>query len=387
MSCVRYPKLISLAALLLCCVSCFGQALLADDSAATTLPVPATPVTRIHDLSLAIEAHARLSELPEALAKVEALTQLFLPLEGEEFVKQRVGPGRFEVVASPAFHDHLASIAKWMEEGEKQVVIESRIFRLPEDALRKLHSQFSARWEMENDKDWLKSLEPGEVNPPGVRLSYGSFSQNGAPTHQLATSTASLVTNLPCRTANIPNEQIEALLDRAQADTRTNLIQAPKVTVFPGQEAVIKDTTQHPFVTSVRPVNRESGTALQPIITVLEDGLTLQLRPSLLDGNVHIDGEITLSTVGDVAKFTFGEADPHRGTTVQIPEFRQQRVHLSKTVQAGQSLLVDPHFARKTVVKRRFRGDLTTREFTVMVLTATVIKPKDVQSSADVAKL
>ena len=40
-------------------------------------------------------------------------------------------------------------------------------------------------------------------------------------------------------------------INAAQGDTRTNVMQAPKVTLFNGQTAFISDTSQRPFVTSV----------------------------------------------------------------------------------------------------------------------------------------
>ena len=43
-------------------------------------------------------------------------------------------------------------------------------------------------------------------------------------------------------------------INAAQGDKRSNVLQAPKVTLFNGQQAFVSDTSQSPFVISVIPV-------------------------------------------------------------------------------------------------------------------------------------
>ena len=61
---------------------------------------------------------------------------------------------------------------------------------------------------------------------------------------------------------------VQALL----GDDRSNVLQAPKVTLFNGQQAFVSDTSQEPFVTSVIPVVGDFAAAQQPVITVLSEG-------------------------------------------------------------------------------------------------------------------
>ena len=65
----------------------------------------------------------------------------------------------------------------------------------------------------------------------------------------------------PTRAANFGFailSDIEAffLIQAAQGDTRTNVLQAPKVTLFNGQQAFVSDTTQRPFVIERDPGRR-----------------------------------------------------------------------------------------------------------------------------------
>ena len=59
------------------------------------------------------------------------------------------------------------------------------------------------------------------------------------------------------------------LIQAAQGDNRTNILQAPKVTLYNGQQATVSDTTQGPFVVSVIPVVGDFAAAQQPVIVVL----------------------------------------------------------------------------------------------------------------------
>jgi len=62
------------------------------------------------------------------------------------------------------------------------------------------------------------------------------------------------------------------LINAAQGDSRTNIMYAPKVTLFNGQIATVSDQRQMPFVTNVIPVVGFGSVGFQPVITMLPDG-------------------------------------------------------------------------------------------------------------------
>ena len=64
-------------------------------------------------------------------------------------------------------------------------------------------------------------------------------------------------------------------MQAAQGDSRSNVLQAPKVTLYNGQQATVSDTTQEPFVVSVIPVVGDFAAAQQPVIVVLSEGTSL----------------------------------------------------------------------------------------------------------------
>ena len=68
----------------------------------------------------------------------------------------------------------------------------------------------------------------------------------------------------------------------AESDTRTNVLQAPKVTMFNGQTASIMDYTSVPYVSTVIPVVGDFAVAQQPVMTVINEGqfMTVQATAS-----------------------------------------------------------------------------------------------------------
>ncbi len=67
-------------------------------------------------------------------------------------------------------------------------------------------------------------------------------------------------------------------INAAQGDRRSNVLQAPKVTLFNGQQAFVSDTSQSPFVISVIPVVGDFAAAQQPVIVVLSEGTFMTVQ-------------------------------------------------------------------------------------------------------------
>ena len=155
------------------------------------------------------------------------------------------------------------------------------------------------------------------------------------------------------------------LLQVAQGDTRSNVLQAPKVTLFDGQQASVSDTSQRPFVTGVQPVVGDFAAAHMPIIVVLSEGTNLNVQAVVSNDRRFV--RLTLvpffSQIGEVEEFTFdgktttstGETvfdangDPQaqdnairttEGTTVQLPTFSFTTVSTTVSVPDGGTVLL-----------------------------------------------
>ena len=135
---------------------------------------------------------------------------------------------------------------------------------------------------------------------------------------------------LPDVTASAANfgfailSDIEAyfLIQAAQGNTRGNIMQAPKVTLFNGQNAYVSDTTQRPFVTSVVPVVGDFAAAQQPVITVLSEGTSVNVQAVVSSDRRFV--RLTLvpffSEIGQVDEFQF---EGERSTSAKSSDEQQ----------------------------------------------------------------
>ncbi|MBS0211419.1 MAG: hypothetical protein JSS27_20960 [Planctomycetes bacterium] len=155
-------------------------------------------------------------------------------------------------------------------------------------------------------------------------------------------------------------------LQAVQSDSRTNIMQAPKVTLFNGQQAFVSDTQQVPFVITVIPVVGDFAAAQQPVIVVLSEGtfLTVQAVVSSDRRFVRLTVVPFFSNISAVNTFTFtGSSSSTRdtsttgpvgastsqnnvasatnnGTTVQLPTFAFTTVTTTVSVPDGGTVLL-----------------------------------------------
>ena len=158
-------------------------------------------------------------------------------------------------------------------------------------------------------------------------------------------------------------------ISAAQGDRRSNVMQAPKVTLFNGQQAYVSDTSQSPFVVSVIPVVGEFAAAQQPVIVVLSEGtmMTVQavvspdrryVRLTVVPFFSKIDKVNTFQFTGSETSTTDVSADgiqdapndssrssaattrTRSGTTVQLPTFSFVTVTTTVSVPDGGTVLL-----------------------------------------------
>lgn len=161
---------------------------------------------------------------------------------------------------------------------------------------------------------WTATGPTGDLD---VKLTQNSF--NSA-TPQFGGFDANTVGNFGF--AILSDLEVFFLVAAGQGDSRSNILQAPKVTLFNGQFASVSDTTQRPFVTTVIPVVGDFAAAQQPVIVVLNEGTSLSVQAVVSADRrfVRLTMVPFFSQIGDVQEFTFtGSTTTDSGTTVQDP--------------------------------------------------------------------
>lgn len=145
----------------------------------------------------------------------------------------------------------------------------------------------------------------------------------------------------PAIAARIDERELAQLVRTVSAERNGNVLLAPKVTMYDGQTANIADQVQRPFITGVDP---KADGRIQPVVSVVEEGLSLVLTPKAGD-----DDSVTLAfnvTVSSIGKVSFANL-PIRTTnsaeplfTVQVPAREEYEVSSAVKLAAGESIVV-----------------------------------------------
>lgn len=212
-----------------------------------------------------------------------------------------------------------------------QIAIETRFVTIPDDELQQVLPDWSP---LTVDEAALASSNA--VWPASFDRPLESHEGTCVARAQLLTEK-----NPPVRFRIMNKDQGEKLIERCQNNARSNILQAPKVTVFNGQTACVSDIAQRPFVVGVAPVEGQEATGTrQPQTRVVSEGTMLQLRP-IADqlGTIHLDFAATFSSIQKVDTVNFTPASTNR-TTLQIPEVATIRMEGGAALKPGQWLLL-----------------------------------------------
>ncbi len=151
--------------------------------------------------------------------------------------------------------------------------------------------------------------------------------------------------NQPVLFAVLDEAQRQQSLQKLSGNRRSDVISAPKVTLFNGQSASIKDVTSRPFVVGlddrIEVAEGVTAKALQPVIRVIEEGTTVNLKAiAMQDGGVRLDYELLLSKIRkvEVAEVPIGGgAAPAQ---IQVPEVATTSIDSTLNVPAGKTLVL-----------------------------------------------
>jgi general secretion pathway protein D len=143
------------------------------------------------------------------------------------------------------------------------------------------------------------------------------------------------------------------VIEAAQGDRRSNVLQAPKVTLFNGQNAVVSDTSQSPFVISVIPVVGDFAAAQQPVVAVLSEGTFLSVQAVVSSDRRFVRMTVVpyFSQIGDVNTFTFsGSSSQSNNATADGPLAALTRRTAEQSVQREGTTVQLPTFSFVSVV-------------------------------------
>jgi general secretion pathway protein D len=217
-------------------------------------------------------------------------------------------------------HDQIADLLSQLRRlQDLQVTIEVRFITLNDNFFEQIGVDFNFNIVNQDRNSVITTVGEsnasnsglaGLQNVPGTSPTYNTnlaipFLDNSyslaAPQFGQATSVASF------GFAILSDIEAYFLVNASQGDRRSNVMQAPKVTLFNGQQASVFDQTVTPFVVSVIPVVGDFAAAQQPVIVVLSEGTALTVQAVVSNDRRFVRLTVVpfFSQIGDVTTFTF----------------------------------------------------------------------------------
>jgi beta-lactamase regulating signal transducer with metallopeptidase domain len=152
-------------------------------------------------------------------------------------------------------------------------------------------------------------------------------------------ATAQLEEFVPVIYAVLDADATAKLVESAQGSTRTNIMQAPKVTLFNGQVACVADYSERPFVVAVE---ESPPGVVQPKIAIGMEGTRIQLQTVVTEDRkaIQLSSRIEFNGIDTVqtARYKSSIATDH--VVIQVPRMRRYRIDLSCDIPANHSLIV-----------------------------------------------
>ncbi|MEN6558251.1 MAG: M56 family metallopeptidase, partial [Thermoguttaceae bacterium] len=243
------------------------------------------------------------------------------------------------VQANQAGHQQVVRMLEAIRQfGTTQIAVETRFVTIPAEELQKVLPD-STMLPFEVDEAALS--DSNAVQPAVLDRPLGSHKG----TH-VARAQWVIEKDSPVRFRILNEEDGEKLINRCQSDARSNVLQAPKVTVFSGQPAYVSDMSKTPFFVGVIP---SGANAQQPQIRHVTEGTSLQLRAvAEKSGAIHLDFAAAFSNVQGVETATVNRASTS-GMTIQIPEVATIRMEGGAVLKSGQWLLLGGLKTKKEV--------------------------------------
>lgn len=233
-----------------------------------------------------------------------------------------------ELTASEDGHRRIADeLNRIRKHGTAEMTIEIRFVT----AAPQLIKTAVADWQIQPPQE-----ERHELAADCLALSASQLSSPNASATRTGT-TVTTQTRLPVLVKIVDDRQAELILDTLRGDSLTNVLAAPKLTIYSGQFATVFDQSQRLLVVGVK--DGEPQTRLVP------EGMRINLRPLLRGDKVRLEFELRGLEITDVAKTAVKAAGRAEELTLEIPEVRETKVESAIELPLGKTLILNgPEF-------------------------------------------
>jgi len=233
----------------------------------------------------------------------------------------RGGPGTIEysplgmalvINQTPDVQEQIADLLATLRRAQDvEVALEVRVLTVPDPLLERIGVDFNVK---------LKDECKGEP----------ALEQACVPVQRSAARDVSQLTSL----AVLNDRQVAKLLEAVQSDPQTNVMQAPKLTLFNGQAASFEATEQQFFVTGLTITNKDGHLVATPQNEAVNLGFQMSVQPAVsadrksvqvhLKANMTNLASATVPVVPVTASIPAGPADGKQDQAVPFVQFIQQ---------------------------------------------------------------
>ncbi len=210
-----------------------------------------------------------------------------------------------------------AELARIEKFGLEQLVIETRIITIPAEDLKQIVLDWksdSAQMDHDNDQE----------SPNKAASAVGKSFRP------------------PFLVAEINKDQLLKITNQLQSNKNSNILSAPRVSLFNGMRAQITDATLRPFVTGLN--KKAENSPGQPVVSVVPEGLSFECRPEILiDSRVTLNVQVGLSQIRRVDELTFrtNNQAENEGVTLQVPDVNSVNFQCgTQPIKLGNTLVV-----------------------------------------------
>ena len=279
------------------------------------------------DVSNALASIHRLH--PEADGEQELLAhfQMYVPDRSE------IKAGKVTVEVTEETRLAIQHLLKSIDRGGLcQVIIECRLMTVADKVFNKLGwLEDAILAEIRNDGSHGNQFRPETLLQVDAPFQPGFHVQQG------------MTQSCPVFDSTITDKQARHLVGLVQADARSNIMFAPKATVFNGQIALIEDFIQRPFVTNMR-LAEDVGDKMEPVVEMVGEGIQIELFADVTEEmDVELQAIVNLSQIQKVelANLPFASPDnSNANVTVQVPSVNRTLIRSSVRLSRDQSLLI-----------------------------------------------
>ncbi len=202
--------------------------------------------------------------------------------------------------------------------------------------------------------------------------------------------------------------QLQAVLRAVSKSSIANIIQAPSLTVYNGERSHIQMMNHFSYVKDFEPEIAQSSVIAEPIISVIQDGIILDVRPVVSSDRRFITVELrpTVATLkrdesGSLTQFTTG-LGVGESVTIELPELEIKRLRTTVTMPDGATLLLGgmkisneekfdtglPFFKHIPVVSFFFsrKAEYKSKRKLLILVTGSIVIPEEIEPKIGINK-